>query len=528
MNDTIDYALMAGAAYDNTRKNPNKIPYPEASDWKLLKDYEHRISIATGFEGAAFIKDKNIVVSIAGTFPGLLDFGADLLLGGGVVEGQLIAAAVYYQDIKKVYPESDGFKYTFTGHSLGGGLAALMGVFFNKPAVTFDPAPFRFSATMANALQLGRTLDYFGYKPDQDLSSYLAFSVTGIPLIIRGENKITSIAVAGEFLSIGPSELLRIRAGSTAMIYHGNSDQGGLNGFGVNVLHSQALLIALKQSALLRSATYVMPYLIPDLFDNNLFAKDANQAGDQDLLSLLIRREFGVPGGPTDTDLLTKFGQDMLALATSGTQGRDIRQSLEQIAFAYYYGQQSGDTELFFDEVSGGLRFDLSGITLGNAQTAYDNLKTWLATNAPAEAADSLGNLDAYQRFTLALDKTLTAESPADDKTDFMYSGAMGGNLDGGGGNDLLIGRNGADTLKGGSGQDTLYGGSGNDILEGGTGDDNLYGGAGHDTYIWNEGDGVDHITDSDGQGHIEIRQADGSTRIVGGQFIKQNDGSYK
>ncbi|MFH1496014.1 MAG: hypothetical protein ABIG70_14615, partial [Pseudomonadota bacterium] len=40
--------------------------------------------------------------------------------------------------------------------------------------------------------------------------------------------------------------------------------------------------------------------------------------------------------------------------------------------------------------------------------------------------------------------------------------------------------------------------------------------------------DGVDHITDSDGQGHIEIRQADGSTRIVGGQFIKQNDGSYK
>lgn len=32
---------------------------------------------------------------------------------------------------------------SFTGHSLGGGLAALMAMFFDKQAVTFDPAPFR-------------------------------------------------------------------------------------------------------------------------------------------------------------------------------------------------------------------------------------------------------------------------------------------------------------------------------------------------------------------------------------------------
>ncbi len=531
MTTPIEYALMAGAAYDSTRKEPNKIPWPDG--WSELgkdKNLNHRLSTVTGFEAVAFVKDKNIVVSFAGTFPGMLDFGADLLLGAGVVEGQLTAAAVYYQDIKKAYPESDGFKYTFTGHSLGGGLAALMGVFFNKPAFTFDPAPFRASATMSIAKQLSSTLGYFGYASDKELDAYLAFTVGIIPLFIRGENRVVATAVAGEFLSVPFLDVLRIRAGGTDFINHGNVDQGGvlgMAGFGMNVLHAQTLLIALKQSAPLQTATFVMPYLIPDLFDENLFAKDANQAGQQDLLSLLVRREYGVPGGgPSDTDLLTKFGQDMLALATSGSAGRDIRQYLEKIAFAYYYGQESGDTELFFDEVSGGLRFDLNGVTLGNAQAAYDNLKTWLTTNAPSEAADQLSNLDDYDRFTLALDTSLSAESPSDDKADFMFSGANGGNLDGGGGNDLLIGRAGADTLKGGSGEDKLYGGSGNDILEGGKGADTLNGGAGYDTYIWNEGDGSDKITDSDGQGHIEIRQADGSTRIVGGQLIKEESGN--
>lgn len=39
---------------------------------------------------------------------------------------------------------------SFTGQSLGGGLVALMGVFFDKPTVTFDPAPFRRAASLVN------------------------------------------------------------------------------------------------------------------------------------------------------------------------------------------------------------------------------------------------------------------------------------------------------------------------------------------------------------------------------------------
>jgi Ca2+-binding RTX toxin-like protein len=423
-----------------------------------------------------------------------------------------------------VYPEGAGFQYTFTGHSLGGGLAALMGAFFNKIAVTFDPAPFRAAATLSNALKLDKDLIALGYGVDKDLATFFS-----LPPYIRGENKVSAIATSGEFLSVTLFDLLRIRSGVTSFIHHGNESQGGvlgMAGFGMNELHAQTLLIALKQSAPLRTSTFVMPYLIPDLFDDKLlFAAAGDDANKQDLLTHLIRREFGVPGGPTDTDLLTKFGQDMFALATSGTASQDIRQSLERIAFAYYYGKTEGHAEVFFEAVSGGLRFDLTGVALGNAQPAYDQLKTWIKSKAPSEAAEKLNQLDTYKRHTLGLGTSLTTTAPDDNQADFMLGGASGNTLDGKGGDDLLIGRDGNDTLKGGAGTDSLYGGKGNDTLEGGEGDDTLEGGAGHDTYIWSVGDGNDTIKDSDGQGHIEIRQSDGSSQILGGQLIKQENG---
>ena len=75
--------------------------------------------------------------------------------------------------------------------------------------------------------------------------------------------------------------------------------------------------------------------------------------------------------------------------------------------------------------------------------------------------------------------------------------------LDGGTGNDLLLGGSrddaitggvGADTLKGGGGKDTLLGGEGMDRLDGGTGDDVLTGGLDADFFIVGAGD--DRITD--------------------------------
>jgi Ca2+-binding RTX toxin-like protein len=94
-------------------------------------------------------------------------------------------------------------------------------------------------------------------------------------------------------------------------------------------------------------------------------------------------------------------------------------------------------------------------------------------------------------------------------KSDDVYAAsALGGAVDGRGGNDVLVGSEADDKLIGGRGNDILRGGSGNDILVGGRGDDFLQGfggsdvltgGAGADTFWWHWSNGPgdrDVITD--------------------------------
>ncbi|MET1112839.1 MAG: Calx-beta domain-containing protein, partial [Allosphingosinicella sp.] len=74
--------------------------------------------------------------------------------------------------------------------------------------------------------------------------------------------------------------------------------------------------------------------------------------------------------------------------------------------------------------------------------------------------------------------------------TDAGTLGGDGNYLDGGEGNDLIIGREGSDWLEGGDGTDTLEGGEGDDFLSGGAGHgDILRGGRGDDQYIFRIGD---------------------------------------
>ena len=67
-------------------------------------------------------------------------------LATGWGSNQLVDAVDYYLAVKAANPNAD---ITFTGHSLGGGLAASMGVFFGQPAVTFDQAPFANTAELS-------------------------------------------------------------------------------------------------------------------------------------------------------------------------------------------------------------------------------------------------------------------------------------------------------------------------------------------------------------------------------------------
>ena len=102
--------------------------------------------------------------------------------------------------------------------------------------------------------------------------------------------------------------------------------------------------------------------------------------------------------------------------------------------------------------------------------------------------------------------------------------------LDGGAGNDQLIGssfmdllrgQDGNDTLIGGDGNDFLQGGAGNDQLNGGDGNDGLSGGSGNDTLLGGLGDEIAY----GGSGDDSIRGEAGADTIFGGADSDDVDG---
>lgn len=150
------YAILADSVYWDVReykaKNglkdaPNWTPVPK--DWKLIKEMSGsgkqgrtQNPKLEGFTARAYQKGNEIVIAYAGThkedFSG--DWANNGALGSGAVSTQAGLAAIFYQEIKNTNPSAD---IKFTGHSLGGGLAGLMGILFNKQAILFDHAPFK-------------------------------------------------------------------------------------------------------------------------------------------------------------------------------------------------------------------------------------------------------------------------------------------------------------------------------------------------------------------------------------------------
>lgn len=156
----IDNALMAGMAYRSTRPDINRFPLPLG--WTEIP-LSHVI-FPGGFEAASFQRGTEIVISYAGTGPGLTDWDANSGLALGFGSEQLRQAALYYLEVKATNP---GATISFTGHSLGGGLAALMGVMFDEQAVTFDQAPFANSASTGIRDDLVTYLNGQGYSDSQ-------------------------------------------------------------------------------------------------------------------------------------------------------------------------------------------------------------------------------------------------------------------------------------------------------------------------------------------------------------------------
>lgn len=287
---TIEYALMAGASYRDTRPDVNKFPIP--TEWMMVS--RNPQDNATGFEAATFGNDSDlassteIVISYAGTYDNPLnpftnpDLQADIGLATGFGSAQLLQAVEYYLAVRR---QNSTATITLTGHSLGGGLAALVGVFFQIPATTFDQAPFANSAQLPSlsnplnilapdvAAELKTSLLNDGYTEVElaPLTNFLLVRSAsgGIP----NSNLIANLRVDGELLSnIFPISAYDPIGISELPLLHGQTDASATD------LHSQALLVAFLQSRqtaedgkALGDVTYKLTDLLEMMFDDSLY-----------------------------------------------------------------------------------------------------------------------------------------------------------------------------------------------------------------------------------------------------------------
>jgi len=105
--------------------------------------------LGSGFSATTFVNNstKNVVIAFEGT-----DFGpdkgilgsdgiSDIVIGLGLGSSQLVRAAQVYENVLNTY-KAQGYTISFTGHSLGAGLASVMSVWFDVPSTVIDVAPF--------------------------------------------------------------------------------------------------------------------------------------------------------------------------------------------------------------------------------------------------------------------------------------------------------------------------------------------------------------------------------------------------
>ncbi|MBI5317275.1 MAG: putative Ig domain-containing protein [Nitrospirae bacterium] len=539
MATTVEYALMAGRAYQITRGLTNQFPTPQG--WAELAHVPNnpafpQITGAAGFEAVAFRKGTDIVISYAGTYAKDIagDIFADIGLATGVGSAQLLQAAEYYLQVKADNPNATSI--TFTGHSLGGGLAALMGVFFGQQAVTFDQAPFARSAKL-NVLTPDIAANL---KVDLLANGHTEVELSGLTNFLQlreangdipNSNLVTNINVQGELLSGVPYNIPD-RIGTT--LFDINNSASGVSG---DDLHAQSLLTAFLQSnetavigERLNEVTGEFTDLLKMLFDKNLFANDTD-TNQRNFLDHLVRHQVGVQGLFAADAMVTRFTSDLWKLAQDGgltmSEGtsffgnnlNNVSNTLIAFDMQKYYDEHlaagATPTELFTDLTtaglgSNGIHFDTEAVVgAGNPITGAKGyslyFQDYLNTDAFSGTESQLMELllpsmrDWYvQAGTSGMNATVI-----DNRSAFMLGGAGADTLTGGTRADLLVGNAGADTLDGGAGADTMIGGSGDDtynvdnvgdqVIEGlNNGIDTVQSSV---TFTFSPGDNLEHLT---------------------------------
>lgn len=558
MATTIEYALLAGASYHDTRADLNRFPIPE--NWSVISLIPQDPS--TGFEASAYRNSltNDIVISYAGTYA--KDVTGDIFAGIGLATGvgsaQLLHAAEYYLQVKAANP--DATSITITGHSLGGGLAALLGVFFGQQAVTFDQAPFARSAklnvlTPNVAANLKADLLASGHTEAElsGLTNYLQLRAANSNGDIPNSTLVTNINVRGEFLSGVPYNIPD-RIGTT--LFDINNSAPGVSG---DDLHAQSLLTAFLQSTetavagkTLNQVTGEHTELLKMIFDKNLFANDTD-TNQRNFLDHLVRHQAGVEGSITADAMVTRFTSDLWKLAQEGgltmtdnlpggifsNPPNNVSKALIALAMQKYYDEtqvSAGYNQELFTGVSGGIQFDRADVATSletaKGYTLYfqNYLQSDAFTDSERQMMQSL--LPALRDWYVQAGMSGMTATDSHNRGAFMLGGSGADALTGGTQADLLVGNADNDTLDGGAGADILIGGSGNDtymvddagdqVIEGSNnGSDTVLSSV---TFRFSTGDNLEHLTLT-GMNNIRGTGNDLNNNITGSSGVNRLEG---
>jgi Ca2+-binding RTX toxin-like protein len=556
------YAYLAAAAYADFWSPKNRVLPPDLpAGWTYLQGYSQQdttqglaAAFGSGFSASTFINaaSKNIVISFEGTDLGDLgktssDFVTDAGLALGLGSSQLTKAALLYEAVNEAYPASKGYTISFTGHSLGAGLASIMAVWFNRPATVIDDAPFL--ATAVNTVLAAATyaaLVVNGYA-DQSIADFVgdASLVNGSDLagVISRESLVTAYYTQGEVLNklfgFAGNKGTSLRLGSVNLLVgtvYGSNIQmsiGGGSGVGMSQLHSVVLATLLQMSKggvnsrSFQSDTFTLPSLISQLLDPNLYS--TSPLGPlPDFMTELMNAsstQLNANGKAASTSPIAMFSADLAKLgdntANTGPSKPLISAVIAATIESYYYqlfkyaiggdGYSGLRASTFLNSLDGGVSFDTANLDLpdhvnSKAIPLLDDATDLLLVRANGAAENIINNAKSW--YVEAGGSGLVASGSGSVGDDVFIGGSTENFLIGGAGDNVLIGGSGEDTLVGGAGNGTNY-------FQVGFNSETLEGiGAGDDIYQFDEAAsvGTDQITDRSGDGAIWVQ----NTRLTG------------
>ena len=473
MPSTNDYAFLSNRVYFRTPENRTIVPVD--SGW--VEKQWTRDQALTGFSAGVYQKGNEIVVAYTGTNDRRI---ADFVFGnipaatGLYPSDQVWAAMELYLKIARDNPAAN---ITFTGHSLGGGLAAMMSVFFNRPSVVFDAAPFELGARSVVALPLYRAqMAASGYSN----AAFEAYWSDIGTLYATREANVSGAYLQGEILD-------QMRTPQSTIGTYLRESIGQTTASSTD-LHSMTLLASMERSTEFADAVRQSPNLLAQIFDSNLYYRDPEASRQENF----IDRVYIAQISNATTPLLDRFGTDAKQLTTAGgtTVQKELQKAITVAGLDYYYYRTPASATGLFSTSGGAVHFNLGDIDkelnlLKSPEKLRDALVLVAGDDGDAVklAAGSIASWHV-QSGTGAM-----TWSGSDDLADMAVGGTTGDNLNGGGGNDALVGLGGTDSLAGGVGNDTLAGGKDNDTLDGGDGGD---------TYVVAANAGVDTIITSE------------------------------